>query len=37
MTEQARKYPNIFEAKREFLAYRPTDAVSNQNRVDSLP
>ena len=32
-----KKNPNIFKDKREFLAYRQTDAVSNHKRVDTLP
>ena len=36
MTKEIRKKSNIFEAKREFSEYRPTDAVSNHKRVDPL-
>ena len=34
MTDQMKKNSNIFKAKKEFSAYRPTGAVNNRNGVD---
>ena len=36
MTKKTRINPNIFEVKREFSVYRPTEVVSNHKRVDPL-